>query len=238
MEQDSTAEQRSLLADQTYETLKLAVLRNELPPGTSLSVPELARQLKVSRSPVREAVLRLIHDGLATQAMYRGAEVSRVDVEDLRQLYVVREALEGVAARLATEHLDSSHLEVLKEIVADHEVVVQAGADNAAHIELDMRFHREIRDLAGNPHLSFALEPIVGRSHIALHSLWRSPEAPRLALDEHRLILDAMIAGDADAAEAAAQRHVARLRVRLARAVPAGTEPVKHRLRPQLSHLA
>ncbi|RKT87542.1 DNA-binding transcriptional regulator, GntR family [Saccharopolyspora antimicrobica] len=213
-----------LLADRTYAALKSAVLDGTLPPGTGLSVPELARQLDVSRSPVREAVQRLIHDGLATHVPHRGAEVSRVDIEDLRQLYVVRELLEGLAARLATENLDADGLEQLRAILDEHEQALAADADNAAHIELDMRFHRAVREFADNPHLLATLEPITGRAHFALHSLWRSDDAPRLALDEHRAVVDAMASGDPEMAEAAARRHIARLRIRLGQATARTTE--------------
>ncbi|MER5394563.1 GntR family transcriptional regulator [Saccharopolyspora sp. NPDC002686] len=217
-----------LLADRTYAALKAAVLDGTLPPGTGLSVPELARQLDVSRSPVREAVQRLIHDGVATHVPHRGAEVSRVDIDDLRQLYVVREQLEGLAARLATENLGAEGLSLLREILAEHERALADDADNAAHIELDMRFHRAVRELADNPHLLATLEPIAGRSHFALHSLWRSDEAPRLALDEHRAVVDAMASGDPELAEVAARRHISRLRIRLSQAT--ARAPERHRL--------
>lgn len=220
-----------LLADRTYEAIRAAVLSNHLPPGASLSVPELARQLDVSRSPVREAVQRLIHDGLATHVPHRGAEVSRVDIEDLRELYVVREVLEGASARLATENSDATGLADLREIVSSHEAVLgeessdcDTGSVIAAHIDLDMRFHRMLRELAGNEHLSGVLEPLAGRCHFALHSLWRSDDAPRLALDEHKAILAALEAGDPQQAESAARAHIARLRVRLARASTRDTE--------------
>lgn len=221
----------SLLANRTYEALKAAVLANQLPPGTPLSVPELARQLDVSRSPVREAVQRLIYDGLATHVPHRGAEVSRVDLPDLQQLYVVREQLEGLAARLATERLDVDSLTELRATLAEHEEALANEADNVAHIELDTRFHRALRELAANPHLTAALEPITGRSHFALHSLWRSPDAPRLALDEHRRIVDAMVTGDPELAEAAARSHIARLRIRLAQATSREPEPDQGRSR-------
>jgi DNA-binding GntR family transcriptional regulator len=206
------------LADRAYEVLRSAILSNALPPGTSLSVPELARQLRVSRSPVREAVQRLTGDGLATHVRHRGAEVSRVDLDDLRDLYVVRELLEGLAARLATERLDHESLAELRAVIDEHEAALAEGAETRAHIELDRRFHRIVRELAANPHLTAVLEPIAGRSHSALHTLWRSAEAPRLALQEHRQIVDAMVTGDPELAERAARQHIARLRVRLRQA--------------------
>ncbi|MFI6869395.1 GntR family transcriptional regulator [Nocardia sp. NPDC050406] len=207
-----------LLTDRTYEALKTAILSNHLPPGTALSVPELARQLEVSRTPVREAVQRLIYEGLANHVSHRGAEVSKVDIDDLRELYVVREMLEGLAARLATERLDAAGLTTLREILAEHERVLGEDTDHAAHVELDIRFHRTIREIAANPHLTATLEPIAGRSHLALHSLWRSGDAPRFALDEHVQIVEAMAAGDPAYAETVAQRHISRLRVRLSQA--------------------
>ncbi|MFJ8542728.1 GntR family transcriptional regulator [Streptomyces sp. NPDC093586] len=215
----------SLLADQAYEELKGAVLANRLQPGDSLSVPALAAQMGISRSPVREAVQRLIHDGLATHVPHRGAVVATVDVEDVRQLYVVREVMEGLAARLATERLDATKVAELRELLEDHERVVASGENEKLHIEMDMAYHRLIREVAGNAHLTAALDTIQGKAHLALHSLWRSPDAPRLALEEHRRIFEAMTAGDTDAAEQAAREHVRRLRIRLSQAIASGPEP-------------
>lgn len=227
-----------LLTDRTYEAIKTAILRNQLAPGTALSVPELARQLNVSRTPVREAVQRLIYEGLANHVSRRGAEVSKVDIADLRELYVVREILEGLAARLATERLDAAGLTSLREILAEHEGVLGAGTDHAAHVELDIRFHRTIREIAANPHLTATLEPIAGRSHLALHSLWRSMDAPRFALDEHIHIVDAMATGDPNLAEDVARRHISRLRVRLSQATTRDDMAVDTPRRREFSLLA
>ncbi|MFC6885628.1 MULTISPECIES: GntR family transcriptional regulator [Actinomadura] len=210
----------SLLAERAYDELRAAILENRLPPGTAMSVPALADRMGISRSPVREAVQRLIHDGLATHVPHRGAEVSSVDVEDLRQLYVVRESLEGLAARLATERLDVAALADLEGILGDHALVLAEGGDEGAHIRQDMLFHQAIRNLSGNAHLIGILDRIQGKAHLGLHSLWRHPHAPRLALEEHREIYDAMSAGDPEAAERAARNHVTRLRVRLSQSAP------------------
>ncbi|MGX9225628.1 GntR family transcriptional regulator [Streptomyces albus] len=210
----------SLLADQAYRELKSAVLANRLRPGDALSVPALAARMGISRSPVREAVQRLIHDGLATHEPHRGAVVARVDVADVRQLYLLREVMEGLAARLATERLDAAKVAELRALLEEHEQVVTCGDDEERHTQMDMDYHRLIREVAGNDHLTAALDTIQGKAHLALHSLWRSPEAQRLAVAEHRRIFEAMTSGDPQAAEEAAREHIRRLRIRLAQMLP------------------
>jgi DNA-binding GntR family transcriptional regulator len=206
----------SLLADRAYEGIRDAIFANELTPGTQLSVPELARQLGVSRGPVREAVQRLIHDGLAVSTPYRGAMVAHVDAEDLEQLYEVRELLEGLAARLATERLEESSLAKLEDVLNRHQRVLDEGNGSAAHIELDMEFHRLLRELTGNRHLNEVLNNLQGKVHLALHSIWRNEYAPRLALEDHKKIFSAISSRDPEAAETAARAHIARLRKVLA----------------------
>lgn len=203
-----------LLVEVAYQRLRDAILSNQLVPGTPLSVPEFARRFQVSRSPVREAVQRLVFEGLAINVAHKGAEVAGVQLEDLQQLYVVREVLEGLAAGLATEGIDADGLDNLHRILDTHEGVVDSG-DEKAHIELDMAYHRAIREVSGNDYLIVTLNRLEGKSHLALFHLWRGPDGRRLALDEHRRIFSAMAAGDAAGATAAARAHIAHLRVRL-----------------------
>jgi DNA-binding GntR family transcriptional regulator len=206
------------LAARAHQILRDAILSNKILPGERLSVSELARRMQISRTPVREAVQRLIYDGLAVHVPHRGADVVRVNVEDLRQLYTVREALDGLAASLACRRAVREDLEELDEILREHEVLVRRNADPKEHIELDIRFHERIRERSGNPHLVEMLGRIQGKSHLAMHSLWRGAESPRRALEEHREILEALSRGDPDEAERAARLHVARLLERLSRA--------------------
>lgn len=212
--------ERDHLAQRTYTAIREAVLASSIPPGTPLSVAELARQLGVSRSPVREAVQRLIHDGLATHMRNHEAVVNQVDVDEVNDLYVVRQTLEGLAARLATEAADQRGLEDLRSITAQHRSLAPEDADVETQIDLDTRFHRAIRDLAGNHHLSEILESIVTQSHAIRRSLWTTPESAALALAEHQAIVDAMATGDPGQAETAAREHISRLRIRLRQSLP------------------
>jgi len=203
-----------LLVERAYKRLRDAILSNQLPPGTALSVPEFARRLQVSRSPIREAVQRLVYDGLAVNVAHRGAEVAGIEFADLQQLYEVREVLEGLAARLATERIDAAGLERLRETLDAHEEVVQSG-DERGHIEMDMAYHLGIQQAAQNAYLSETLQRIHGKAHLAYYQLWRGLDDRVLALEEHRRVFAAMVAGDAAGADQAARNHIVQLRVRL-----------------------
>jgi DNA-binding GntR family transcriptional regulator len=203
-----------LLVEGAYTRLRDAILSNQLPPGTALSVPEFARQLQVSRSPIREAVQRLVYDGLAVYVAHRGAEVAGMNFDDLQQLYEVREVLEGLAARLATERIDAEGLDGLRKILDAHEEVVNSG-DARGHIEMDMAYHLGIQQAAQNAYLSETLERIHGKAHLAYYQLWGGFDDRQLALQEHRRVFAAMVAGDAAGADQAARNHIIQLRVRL-----------------------
>lgn len=205
-----------LLTDRAYREIQEAIYANRLPASAPLSVPKLARQLAISRNPVREAVQRLVYDGLAVTLPHKGAVVAHVDVEDLYELYEVRELLEGLAARRATERLEGVTLAELEEIVNQHRKVLEAGEGLAVHIELDARFHRRIREIADNPHLVEVLDGLQGKIRLAMRSLWQSDDAPSRALQDHEKILASMSSRDPSAAEVAACAHVARVREALA----------------------
>lgn len=201
---------RRRVADRVYAELREAVLGHELRPGSRLSVPRLAVRYGVSRSPVREAVQRLVQDGLATDVPQRGCAVATVTASELIPLYEVREVLEGLAARLAAGRATRQQLARLHTELRSHELAVDR-ADVREHVEHDIAFHALLRQAAGNTELHEALDRLQGKVTIAMlsadHSSW-----PAKAAVEHRQILDAIIAADADAAESAARAHIARIR--------------------------
>jgi DNA-binding GntR family transcriptional regulator len=201
------------VTDATYHQLRQAVLDGALPPGTKLSVPSLATRLGVSPSPVREAVLRLIHDGLAVDLVRRGAVVRHLSACDLVSVYEVREVLEGLAGSLAAENCRPSDAKQLTALMDEHEAAVAAG-DLHKHVDLDMRFHQALRTLAKNSELVEALANVHGKILVAMQSTVVSG-GPSLAVADHRRICNAVVANDPDAAEQEIRRHIARLRTRL-----------------------
>lgn len=201
------------IADSVYERLREEIFTGELAPGARLSVPALAGRLEVSRSPVRDAVLRLVQDRLASEEPRRGAVVARVGARELAAIYDVREVLEGLAARLAVENAGRRLVLALHDALNDHERAVQAG-DVVAITDADMRFHALVRQASGNAEVVRLLDEVQVQVRLAMRTT-RVTAGPRQSVDDHRAILTAVESGDPAAAEMAARAHIFRLRVAL-----------------------
>lgn len=205
------------LADRAYEELRQRILDSGFEPGTALSVPALARELEISRSPVREAVQRLIHEGLATHVPNRGAEVARLEISELIEIYEVKEPLLGLAARLAATRLTEVDVDALKAMMDEQDAALAGDTPESRFMELDVAFHGFIADVAANETLRRTVASFDNKTSRAFPSGWSNREYARLSVEEHHAITDALIAGDADAAERASCAHVRKVRIRLAR---------------------
>lgn len=202
---------RNRLADEAYAVLREAILDGQLQAGEPLSVSALAGRLAISRSPVREAILRLQRDGLVQDQHYRSAVVTKSSMTDLRELYELREVLEGLAARLAATKRTPQQLERLRELLGLHShVVEQANIEN--HIAMDLSFHELVCEIAGNSRVRKGIAGIKAEIQLAIRSTAAVPGNPSLALEDHGRIFQAIASGDADGSEAAARGHVSRLR--------------------------
>jgi DNA-binding GntR family transcriptional regulator len=201
------------LADDVYEQLREEIIRGELAAGDRLAVPALAVKFSISRSPVREAIQRLVAEGLLTEHVHRGAVVARITASDLAQLYEIREVLEGLAARLAAQRILPRELEELAEILHQHELVIEEGS-LSAHMEADVRFHRRVHEIAGNEELLRQMGRQQAMIRMAMHTTVVSA-GPGRALSDHRDLLQALQAHDPDLAERVARDHIVRLRVAL-----------------------
>lgn len=206
----SSAERR---ADMVYQHLRERIFAGELPPGARLSVPAIAEELEVSRSPVRDAVLRLTQERLAREEPRRGAVVARVGPAELAALYHVREVLEGLAARLAVENAGRRLVERLRAVLAEHEEAVDA-ADLDRHLEADMRFHALVRQAGENDEVIRLLDDIQAQIRLAMRTTTVTG-GPRHALADHHAILAAIESGDPAEAERTARAHISRLRLAL-----------------------
>lgn len=204
---------RERLADQVHRVLRDRILSRELGPGHRLSVPALAQEFGLSRSPVREAVQRLVAEGLAEERPNQGATVASTDLQTLADMYEVRAPLDGLAARLVTGRVDTTLTDELAASLALHRSALDSG-DVDGIITADLDFHGAIARRSGNPQLWSVLEPIHRRVAVAILAgeplVW-----PADALIEHEAIVAAIISGDPQAARHAAEDHIMRARQRI-----------------------
>lgn len=201
----------STLAEQLLDTLSEAILRGELAPGSKLSEPMLAKRYGVSRGPLREALHRLQERRLITRSANQGARVVQVSPQGLAEIFAVRAALEGVAAREAAIHATAEERAALGAAIARHEQALLAAQDGIGPAMMANRdFHFLIAQASRNPLLirllCHELYPLLrlyrGRVTEASEDTWR-------AFKEHRRILDAIEDRDPELAELQMRRHVA-----------------------------
>jgi DNA-binding GntR family transcriptional regulator len=138
--------QRQTLTGRVYEQVRDAICSGALPPGQKLVIDGLARDMGVSITPVREALGRLQREGLVTDAPYSGVRVSDLSLTELRELYTIRGALEGLAVRMAAERLTAEALAAIRDELTALEAATARG-DVSAFREPNVRFHDAI--LAG-----------------------------------------------------------------------------------------
>jgi DNA-binding GntR family transcriptional regulator len=176
-------------------------VRNDLPPGARLREQEIADTHGVSRPRVREALLLLEARGLVDREPNRGAVVRRPSLKELLQIYDVREALEGMCARLAAARAEPGSWQDLAELFgAPTERLMRAG-DVDGYIANYLRLRARMLDAAGNPILSATLQPLHDRTSTVMRRLVLVTGRAEEGLEEHRAVLAALRAGDPDAAE-------------------------------------
>jgi DNA-binding GntR family transcriptional regulator len=198
------------LASLAYERLERAIMEGDLAPGERLSESGLARRFGISRGPLREAIGQLEGRGLVERVSNLGARVVSLDTADLLDLMEVREALEGMACRLAAERMsdaDLARLTALLDAHAQAEPMLSGRGYFQGSGNRD--FHQIILAASGNARLAGQLgSELYPLLRLYRHRLSMRPGRPAEALAEHRAILDALIARDPQGAETAMRRHV------------------------------
>jgi DNA-binding GntR family transcriptional regulator len=203
-----------VLIDQAYERLVEAIATGSLAPGARLRQEELAAMLGVSRQPVSHALRLLKREGLVEESDRRGLTVARIDASRIRDLYQVRTALDALAARLAALRVAEGACSAAERRAAERALAAGRNLDAeepaAAFIEADVAFHTAIYRLSGNPAIEETVAaqwPHLRRSMgVVLEDAGRRPTV----WAEHAHLLETILAGDAAAAETAAQGHTTR----------------------------
>jgi DNA-binding GntR family transcriptional regulator len=189
-----------------YQTIRMDIVRMRLRPGERLSENELGLRFRTSRTPVREAIVRLVDDGLIEVWPQRGTFVSRISLKAVMRARFVRSALELAVIREAAEHgVSAAALREVKRAIAEQE---RAGSDPHLFADADDRFHRAFADAIGYGDIWSVVE-----SQKAQFDRIRFLSLPNvtpvdLLIRQHRAILDAVVARDADTAETTLRAHL------------------------------
>jgi len=190
MNETRTPSQRSIAV---HRALKKAILDLALAPGTKLPEDSIGEQLGVSRTLVREALLRLNQERLVELAPNRGATVARPSLEEGQDLFVTRMTLEKLVVELLAGNLDRKQRKALNSHVDEEER--SRKSKDANSVRLAGEFHCLLAEMTGNATLSRFIDELVGRSSLVL-ALYGRPHSSECAVSEHRAIIAALVAGD------------------------------------------
>lgn len=192
------------MQDIVFATLRDEILSGELQPGVLLNTILLSGRLGVSRTPIREALNRLVSIGLVENIPHRGSFVRKLSVEEVLEVYYIRAALAGVCARLATKRITETQKKQLIELCAEME---KPDEDHTTVLQKNFQFHNIIFQAAHSPRIeSLALQYYHQSEQFRALSL-ELPGRLEEACREHRRILQAILDGDNESAEQSSREH-------------------------------
>ena len=193
---------------QVYRTLRAAIARGELLPGSRLIESDLAAPLKVSRAPVREALRMLAQDGLVRTLPNKGTIVNRLSLQDIREVYTCRAALEGMAVQLCAQRPDRRFIDEL-EAILDRKDEARSGGRSDEVLRLNNEFYQKLIGLTENRMLLELVTHLWDRivSYRAM-SMRFVPQSSWVAKEAHRQIVAAIRSGDGAWGRAIAERRV------------------------------
>ena len=192
-------------AIEAYDLVLGAIERGELKSGMRVREEELAERYGISRTPVREALKRLEAHGLMSHTPHLGCVVATLDYSQLAELYLMREILEGTAARLAASRATFSEIELLGDILERDRSLME---DPDALAESNRRFHRHILLVSRNDFLRNTLENMGRWMTLVAGTTLRIPQRARQSIAEHEAIFKGIRTHNADQADTAARVHI------------------------------
>lgn len=193
--------------NQVYEYVYNAIKNKEIKSGQILSERELANELGISRTPIREAFQQLIKDGIVENEQYRGVKVVSMTIDKVTQLYQVREVLEGLSARLLAEKQDQQVIEELGELLRKAEASIVNGNIELLS-DINAQFHNKIVKTTKNCYLNTALKRLQTHISLMMTTSLSSDGRPLQNIQEHWMIVNALEKGDERLAEEAMRHHI------------------------------
>ena len=195
------------LRETVCEALRSAIRNGILEAGERLMEVQLAEELGISRTPVREAIRKLEQEGYVIMMPRRGTYVSSVSVNDIKEIFEIRSALESLSTGLAARRIEPDELEKLRTLLTEIEGHIQS-RDMDKIVETDIEFHGLLYQVSRNERLVAIINNL--KEQLARFRTLSMSYPGRLqeTLEEHRAMVEAIAAGDVDAARDAAERHM------------------------------
>lgn len=201
------------LSEKAYHLIKEKIITLELEPSSVIDEQALMEELKLGRTPIREALQRLDSEGLVNIIPRRGRFVADISITDLQKIFEVRMVLVGFCARLAAQRITKDQIAQMEAELRDLEQV-QSG-DCKVLMAIDRHFQKLLYEAAGNEFLAEALNRLYDLGlrlwYLALDRLGDV----RDSIEQHRGVIEALKAGDGAQAEALIQRHIAEFQQRM-----------------------
>lgn len=203
-------EPAATLSDGAFQRLQTAIVKGEIPPGTRISEQFLTNTYGISRGPLREAIRRLEGRRLVVRIPHAGVRVVSLSYEELIELYHVREALEGMACRLAAQNMTNEEVANLRDILATHERHSGLKANESYYQqEGDLDIHFVIIQGSKNRTLSDMLcGDLYHLVRMYRYKFSSTPKRPQQAFAEHHRIIEAIADRDGELAEMLMRRHI------------------------------
>lgn len=209
------------VSERVYTELLARISAGQFAAGERLFEQALARDLGVSRTPVRDALKRLAAEGLVDTTPNKGAQLISFTPEEMAGMYDLRAQFEPVATRLAVVRLDAEDVERLQELSDQMHRIVASGHDPGELTTLNNAFHAVFVERCGNRHLAIALQALFRPTIVTATFRRYDPRALERSMQHHRELVEAARAGDGEWAEAVMRSHI--LAARHASAADAGS---------------
>ena len=202
---------RPMLEDSAYEAIKAAILSLSLAPGTPLIESSLAKQLGISKTPVRAGLTRLEKEGLVELMPHKGWRVARLTLQDVEDIFEVRSVLQAYCVRILTENITNEQIEELRDIVSRNKAALTKGQRGKANDNLG-EFDACISNSLPNDRLRTVLTNLREQLRLIGAISRRIPDRVEKSIAEHQRVLDAIEAHDAERAQQLIRAHIESVR--------------------------
>ena len=211
----------STTTNSSYDALREAIVRGDIAPEARLVEAEISTNFKMSRGAVRTALIRLEEEGLVVREPHRGARVRKVSDDEAVEILQVRAVLEGLAVRLTSERIDDAGATRLRALLERHRELLEGG-DLLGASDANADLHAALLELSGHGTARRLIRALNSQTVRYQYRTILIPGRPAASVAEHTAIVEAVVAGRADEAEAAMRSHLFNVAQAVQRAVLPG----------------